>query len=127
MTYHVLITLTTGNKVVARVEAENQAQAIERLTDCKQFIDFCDNCDIATLDIIPIPDTPQHDYLLQQGSLPNTWVATDLNTLMVVRWEDGKFNETSKFTPINELPPLDMATVTRLLVDWLTQNHKEKL
>lgn len=59
----------------------------------------------------------------------NWWVLTDKENGVVVRWEDGKYNETQITTDIYDNPPEDyvrLAGVMKDIGDWLVRYHSSK-
>lgn len=72
-------------------------------------------------------------YIVQRGSTPGWWVATDNENGMLVQFEQGHYDDTRKVTLLNcdalssEKEAMKMATCLRGLGDWLRDNHYEKL
>lgn len=68
-------------------------------------------------------------YLLQKStSKPLGWILTDTEENVTCEFEEGKFNETQKFTPINDTKDYDISKlpeIVRLMSDWLAENHYE--
>lgn len=55
-------------------------------------------------------------YIMQKSStLPNGWVLTDKENGIVVTFEDGKFNDTQKVTPLEDVKhiPEELARIMR--------------
>lgn len=68
-------------------------------------------------------------YILQQSSTPNKWVCTDKENGLVCIFEDKSFNETQKFTLLNDVKPdaVALAKAAKDMGDWLRENHYEKV
>lgn len=76
-------------------------------------------------------------YLIQQSSTqPNGWVLTDTENLVVVRFEDGKFNDTQKVSILDDsrlkdLPASEIAEkcakIMQELGTWAARHHGSKL
>lgn len=69
-------------------------------------------------------------YVIQKSStLPNGWVLTDTEEGIVVRFEDGKYNETQKITIIDDKPnpsAVELARVLRKMGEWAVKYHSSK-
>lgn len=75
-------------------------------------------------------------YIIQKSSTqPNGWVLTDTENLIVIRFEDGKFNETQNVVILDDsklqaLPRREMATeaarIMQEMGEWAIKNHKSK-
>lgn len=76
-------------------------------------------------------------YLIQQSSTqPNGWVLTDTENLVVVRFEDGKFNDTQKVSILDDselmkLEPAEIANkaakIMQAMGEWAARHHGSKL
>lgn len=70
-------------------------------------------------------------YLLQKSAQdPLWWVLTDTEAQIVCRFKEGEFNETQKFTPLNEVADYDPAALPAIVADmsaWLRDHHYEIL
>ena len=68
-------------------------------------------------------------YILQQSNTqPNGWVLTDTSNGIVVRFEQGRFNESQKTTWLNDEPVSDymqIARIMREIGEYMYENHKE--
>mgnify|MGYP003317337282 CR=1 FL=1 len=60
---------------------------------------------------------------------PGWWVATDTESLIVVRWQEHRFNDTQQVTMVDEsdVEPLTIARLMREIGDYLAINHRNKL
>ena len=60
---------------------------------------------------------------------PDWWVATDTERLIVVQWENKRFNETQKITMLDACPAsaTAIARTMREIGDFLAINHPEKI
>lgn len=68
-------------------------------------------------------------YIIQKsGTLPNGWVLTDKENGIVVTFEDGKFNETQKVTPLEDTShtPKELARIMQELGEWVVRHHGSK-
>lgn len=68
-------------------------------------------------------------YIMQKSSiLPNGWVLTDKENGIVVTFEDGKFNDTQKVTPLEDVhhTPEELARIMRELGEWVVRHHGSK-
>lgn len=60
--------------------------------------------------------------------LPNWWVLTDTENLIVCKFENGKFNETQTFSFIEE-DKIDVNQVAHIMTeigDWVVRYHSSK-
>lgn len=68
-------------------------------------------------------------YILQQSTTrPLWWILTDTETNVSCEFEEGKFEETQKFTPIADVQDYDISElpeIARQITDWLFENHYE--
>ncbi len=67
-------------------------------------------------------------FVLQKSTRPKWWVFTDTENGIVVRFEQGKFNESQRITGLNDELPDDymvVARVMREIGEYLYENHKE--
>lgn len=67
-------------------------------------------------------------YLLQQSERTLWWVLTDVDNGIVCQFKEGEFNETQKFTILNDIPRPDAGELAKLaaeMTDWLRDNHYE--
>ena len=69
-------------------------------------------------------------YVIQKSNTqPNGWVLTDTEEGIVVRFEDGKYNETQKVTIIDDKPnpsAAKLARVMREIGEWAVKYHSSK-
>lgn len=75
-------------------------------------------------------------FLLEKSkTTPQGWVFTDTINLIVIRFEDGKFNETQNVvilddSKIQTLPRADIATeaakIMQEMGDWIVRHHSSK-
>lgn len=70
-------------------------------------------------------------YKLDIGNAPGEWVCTDLKHKIVCVFKDGAYNQTQKFTELdNETVDLGvdkLATIVREMSDWLLDHHRDLL
>ena len=71
-------------------------------------------------------------FIIQPSREPGSWVATDTENGIVVKFREHQFNETQQVTLLNgetfssAQEALKAATHLRELADWLRENHYEK-
>ena len=130
--YKIEITLSNGDKVEAKSIGENQADALTRLKDSAQFIDFVGDNIIDKVDIAYIEDVEPIDpdnYALQKVS-EEEYIVADRKNLVTVTFQKGMYNETSKARDLNTTPitdPMRMATILRGIGDYMAEHHPELL
>ena len=68
-------------------------------------------------------------YKIEKSSKKDHWVCTDVENNIVATWKEGAFNQTPKFTELDNrnLDATSLAKVAREMGDWLRENHYEKL
>lgn len=68
-------------------------------------------------------------FILQKSETqPLGWVLTDTENQIVCQFDEGKFNETQKFTPLREDFEYDnkaLPRIVREMSEWLRQHHYE--
>lgn len=67
-------------------------------------------------------------FILQKSTRPGWWVLTDTSNGIVVRFEQGRFNESQKITWLNDEPVSDymqIARIMREIGEYMYENHKE--
>lgn len=61
----------------------------------------------------------------------DSWVATDTENGIVLRFENHRFNDTVRCTPLladgREPTAIELATAIRELADWLRESHYDKI
>lgn len=66
-------------------------------------------------------------FILQHSSsIPDGWVLTDRDAGLVCRFLEGQFNETQKFTMLDDVKnpdPVALATTAREMAEWMAANH----
>ena len=62
---------------------------------------------------------------LQKSETPNWWVVTHEKHGIVIRFQEGAFNETQEVTTLNDIDPdvVKLHTAMREIGDWLVENH----
>jgi len=72
----------------------------------------------------------QNRFVLQKSQTqPNGWVCTDTENGIVCIFDNGKFNETQRFTILEDIKQPDanqLAKAVREMADWLRENHYKK-
>lgn len=75
--------------------------------------------DIKQIDFKPIsPDR----FIMQKSERPGYLVCTDKVNKIVVRFKEGRFNETREITPLEDfkaMHTLDLPEILREMADWL--------
>ena len=68
-------------------------------------------------------------YIIQKSETPGWWVVTDTENLVVVKFQEHKFNETQQVTMLEEcnLSALQIARVMREMDDWVAAHHIDKV
>lgn len=68
-------------------------------------------------------------YKIEKSEKNNHWVCTDTLNGIVVVWENEAFNQTQKFTELDNknTSPSSLATIIREMSDWLREYHYDKL
>lgn len=126
--YRITLTLTGDTQVVCKVSADNQAKALARLEQTPQFAEIVNGKDVLKVDIEPIVDEPIADgrFILQRSKTKeNGFVCTDTVNNIVCEFEKHHYNETQKFTHLEDsnVDAEDMATIMREFGDWLYDNY----
>ena len=68
-------------------------------------------------------------YILQKSSTPKHWVCTDQDNGLICVFEEHKFNETQKFTFLENMGNQDVTKLARIVNEmaaWLSENHYKK-
>nr|DAE52820.1 MAG TPA: hypothetical protein [Caudoviricetes sp.] len=71
-------------------------------------------------------------FVLQPSKeMQDGWVATDTENGIVLRFENHRFNDTVRCTPLladgREPTAIELATAIRELADWLRESHYDKI
>ena len=71
-------------------------------------------------------------FVLQPSKeMQDGWVATDTENSIVLRFENHKLEQTMRCTPLltdgREPTAIELATAIRELLDWLKEEHKDKV
>jgi hypothetical protein len=69
-------------------------------------------------------------FILQESEKPNHWVCTDQINRIVCVFECHKYNNTQKFTLLedfNENNYMELARFAREMGEWLRLNHYDKV
>ena len=69
-------------------------------------------------------------FIIQPSTSPDVWVCTDKENGLVCRFEAHKFNDTQKFTFLEDIEHPDALTIARIvreMGDWLRSNHYDKI
>lgn len=130
--YEVVIKLTDGNEIHAKVVARDQAHALRRIDELPQVAEFAGSADIEKIDVklIAFEEITDGRFLLQRSEHLGKWVCTDVVNKFVVIFEEGEYNETSKITPLEDFNPDDYMKIAQWMREtgeWLMENHEELL
>lgn len=129
--YEVKIALSTGNEVRARVDARNQSDAIRRLEQSPEFVQFLGDAEILLVDIKPIEIKPVDNKRFALTTIDNKegwYIAVDLDNRIKIEFKAHQYNKTNhivKFGDGGVADALEEATAVRELSDWLLQNFPE--
>ena len=68
-------------------------------------------------------------YTIKESKEPGWWVVTDTENLVVLKFQEHKFNETQEVTILEDsnLSALQLSRIMRELGDWVAQNHIDKV
>lgn len=75
-------------------------------------------------------NTGDDRFILQQSADKSGWVVTDVNNGIVCQFEHRKFNETQKFTVLNDIKKPSAIKPEKLIHDmwyWLADHHRDKI
>ena len=129
MKYNIVITFRDGDRAEIRCEAENQAEALSKIENSPQVIDFSKGKVVENINIdIDTTKEIECDYVLQPSADCGWWVVTDKTNLCVVKFKANHYNETAKVSFINDtsnIKTVDLATIIRKIGEWVFLNHKE--
>ena len=129
--YQVNIKLSNGDELQTKVMARNQADAIRRLEQTPEVVEFIGDNEIVNVDIEPIPIEAIDNERFAVTTIdnkPGWYVVADLDNLIKIEWKKGMYNETQRVLPIGDGKPLDAqkaATAMREIADYLIANFKE--
>ena len=64
-------------------------------------------------------------YLIQKSETPGWWIVTDTENMVVIKFQEHKFNETQMITMLEDcqLSALQLARIMREMGDWVAQHH----
>lgn len=70
-------------------------------------------------------------FILQKSEKKsNAYVCTDTDNSIVCLFDEHRFNDTQKFTFLEDVEqpnPLTIARILREMADWLRENHYDKI
>ena len=126
------IILLNGYLANIRVTAEDGDAAIRRIENQPEFLDFIDGSEISKIEVEEIPLVPisPDNYLLQPSATKGWWVVTDIKRNIVVKFQQGKFNDSQQNTILFDdatMNELEYATAMREIGEYLFQYHKNLL
>lgn len=132
--YRVIIKLSNEQEVDAKVAADSKERAVERLISTPQFRQFVGNAKIQSTSITLLGEYKEVDNTArfifgESKEKPNWFVVTDTSTMFVVRFEQGRYNETATITPLNDGAGSDIQPETSLreIGEYLVKYHPEVL
>lgn len=131
--YRVRIILSNNEEVDAKVAANSEEHAIKRLVSTEQFKEFSGKAKVKDVLITLLGEYKEVSNTSrfvfgESKEKPNWFVVTDTASMFVVRFERGKYNETSIITPINNVEnDMQAATVLREIGEYLVKYHPEVL
>lgn len=70
-------------------------------------------------------------YVIQSsGTQPNSWVLTDVENRVDIRFKRGGYNKTQEVTFLEDNPalthtPLELARILREMGEWVYKNYNE--
>lgn len=129
--YLITVILANGDRVEAKSVGENQEEAVRRMEESPQFSDFVADTGIVSIDVSflgEVESVKPDNYVLQKSrTKENAWVVTDTVNNVVVVFEEGRYNETAKITPLYDFPeePVGTATILREIGEYLAEYHRE--
>lgn len=129
--YKIIIILENGDRVEAKSVGEDQIDALDRLIATEQYKNFVGDNKVLSYDVtfLENADTVDPDNYVMQTSTtrPGWWVVTDRKNNVVVQFEQGRFNETAKVTPLYDFPkePIGVATILREIGEYVALYHAE--
>ena len=127
MKFKINVTLSNGNEVDVRVDAENEETAKKKLDTIPEFLEFTKNAKVISYDIRLEDEKPlkKNDYVLQKSDITGKYVVTDIANEIVISFEMHKFNETQEITFLENknLSAPEIATILRKVGEWLSRYH----
>lgn len=68
-------------------------------------------------------------YTIQESQDEGWWVVTDTENLVVLKFQEHKFNETQMVTMLEDcnLSVLQLARIMREMSDWVASHHIDKV
>jgi len=132
--YFIHIELLNGDEIVANVEAENIALALERVLNLEKFKEFTRNeqkDSFKQIEIKPIDNENEiSDDRFDLKKSKSGWICFDKRYKIICEFETKKFNETQKMTMLedmNEFSTLELAEIMREMGDWIYKTKPEIL
>ena len=135
--YIITLTLSSGNKVNARIAAENYTDAMTRLMQSKDYLNFVENDEIKSMDFeiekTVSPAVNPQNYKIEK-LLNHHWRCYHLKLGIYATWKQGYYNDsviinyTKEYAArYSEISPLESATALREIGEYLFQYHKNLL
>lgn len=116
--YEIRINFESGDSVHSRIVARNQSDALKRLQESAQFIQFVNENTVGAIvkvDIQPFESKPITDgrFYLQPCKNKEGWyVVSDLDNRIKVEFKKGRYNEA---TALREIGDFMYANFKRLI------------
>ena len=69
-------------------------------------------------------------FIIQKSENLEKWVCTDKVNNIVCIFENGNFNNTQKFSILEDFNPanyMGLAKIAKEMADWLKENHYDKI
>lgn len=130
--YEIRINFENGDSVHSRIVARNQSDALKRLQESAQFIQFVNENTVGAIvkvDIQPIESKPIADgrfYLQPRKNKEGWYVVSDLDNRIKVEFKKGHYNDMQKVTKFAECADaLKEATALREIAGYMFNNFKE--
>ena len=132
--YFIKITFVNGDEINANVAAQTEYDALQKLVNCDKVQQYrCEHGDIDSTEIqfVGVYNNSISDkerfHLQRSENRDGWWIAADKKTNVVMRFEQGNFNDTVDIVPLENQQAITLAKSTRELGDWLLEYHKELL
>lgn len=127
--YEYLIRLSNGDEVHAKSVGEDSKDALTRLQERPEYVAFAEGTSIKSIELLRESEAepPQEEDYVLTPSLEREgwWCVADRRRNVVVRWQQGAWNETHIITPLNDqYQALDLATALREISEYVLTNYK---
>lgn len=129
--YHIIIDLSNGRQVDAKVVGTDEKDAMARLKARPEYAAFVGKATVVSEKVVEIMDVSidkERFAVTAISQRPGWYVIADLDNLLKVEWQRGMYNETQKVLPIGqgkELSATEAATAMREIGEFLHDNFLE--